>query len=171
MHQRHGEHQHNGHPHFSVHRSSTAAHSEQHQGGLSRDSVLVVVERQANVEANQPQKHQAKGLARPEGDGVKPTPMPCVERKAVQQLHRDDDPGDAQQVHRRTLNPALAQRQSHGRHGDEPDGTDDLWKHGPHHGTDGGPHQHHGNHQATTQVLFGFDQTKVLGCSLTVVNG
>ena len=154
VHQGHGQHDQNRNAHLAVNRPGGTAHGEQNQSGLGCDGILVMTKRQRHVHADQAQHQRAQELALRDTKTVQPTPTPCIERQPVEKFHRNDDPGDAEEVHRILSNPALTEPKADHRHAEQSETPDDGWQHRSNKGPNGGPHHDHGHGQTFPDGLF-----------------
>ena len=101
---------HDRHAKLTVQAPSRTADEKEDQGRLGGDGIVIMTLGQADVEPDQAQQRDAKAEARIR-QGIKPPPMVRVQCESVEDLHRNDDPCDAEQAHRRPRNPPLAKPQ------------------------------------------------------------
>ena len=101
---------HDRHAKLTVQAPGRTADEKEDQGRLGGDGIVIMTLGQTDVEPDQAQQRDAKAEARIR-QGIKPPPMVRVQCESVEDLHRNDDPCDAEQAHRRPRNPPLAKPQ------------------------------------------------------------
>ena len=108
MQQQRGDDDARGDSEFAVDGAGARADRQQHQRRLRGDRVVVVVVGDEHVQHDQCQQQQSEcgGIDREDAPQL---PVVEVDRQPVEQFHRDDHPGDSEDVHARIGDPTLPQ--------------------------------------------------------------
>ena len=154
MHQHHGHDDKDRNAKFSVNGSRRTTNGEQNERRLSSNGVLVVTEGQTHVQPDQSEHEGAQNLAFRKTEAVQPTPTPRIEGKPVEKFHRNNHPGDAQEVHGLALYPALAKVEPNPCHQQQSKPTEHRRQHRTDQGANRGPHHHHGHRQPFADGLL-----------------